>query len=80
MQGHRETGAFLMPSRQMAFWISFPGHFVCKENIEGKDGNETIYLALARLPHIAILEISMPEKDGIAAAVEIRKLLNIPII
>ncbi len=50
------------------------------EIIEGRDGNEAVSLALERIPHIAILDISMPEKDGIAAAVEIRKLLNIPII
>lgn len=50
------------------------------EIIEGSDGESAVSLALERLPDIAILDISMPKKDGISAAVEIRKRVRIPII
>jgi response regulator NasT len=50
------------------------------EIIEGSDGEAAVSLALKRIPDIAILDISMPRKDGISAALEIRKRLNIPII
>lgn len=50
------------------------------EIIEGSDGEEAVSLALQRFPDIAILDISMPKKDGITAAIEIRKQLKIPII
>jgi len=50
------------------------------EIIEGSDGESAVSLALERLPDIAILDISMPKKDGISAAVEIRKRARIPII
>jgi response regulator NasT len=50
------------------------------EIIEGSDGEAAVSLALAHLPDIAVLDISMPKKDGITAALEIRKRLKIPII
>ena len=50
------------------------------EIIEAGNGEEAVALALQRFPDIAILDISMPKKDGIAAAAEIRKQLKIPII
>ncbi len=51
-----------------------------QEIIEGSDGEEAVSMALSRFPDIAVLDISMPKKDGITAAVEIRKRLKIPII
>jgi two-component system, response regulator PdtaR len=50
------------------------------EIIEGSDGEAAVSLALDRMPDIAVLDISMPKKDGITAALEIRKRLKIPII
>ena len=50
------------------------------EIIEGADGEAAVSLALAEIPDIAVLDISMPKKDGITAATEIRKRLKIPII
>lgn len=51
-----------------------------QEIIEGSDGEEAVSLAFSRFPDIAVLDISMPRKDGISAAAEIRKRLKIPII
>lgn len=51
-----------------------------EEIIEGGDGEAAVSLALEKVPDIAVLDISMPKKDGIAAATEIRKRLKIPII
>ena len=50
------------------------------EIIEGSDGEAAVRLALGEVPDIAVLDISMPKKDGIAAAGEIRQRLKIPII
>ncbi len=50
------------------------------EIIEGSDGDAAVSLALKWSPDIAILDISMPKKDGISAAAEIRKRSRIPII
>ncbi len=50
------------------------------EIIEGGDGEAAVLLALSKVPDIAILDISMPKKDGITAASEIRQRLKIPII
>lgn len=50
------------------------------EIIEGNDGESAVALALSRFPDIAVLDIAMPKKDGITAAIEIRKRLKIPII
>lgn len=47
---------------------------------EGADGEAAVALALEKVPDIAILDISMPKKDGITAATEIRRRLKIPII
>lgn len=40
----------------------------------GKNGLEAIELAEKHLPHLIILDIMMPEMDGIAACEEIRKI------
>ena len=50
------------------------------EIMECSDGECAVNTALARVPDCAILDISMPKKDGITAAREIRKRLKIPII
>jgi two-component system, response regulator PdtaR len=50
------------------------------EIMECSDGECAVTTALARVPDFAILDISMPKKDGITAAREIRKRLKIPII
>ncbi len=50
------------------------------EIMECSDGNEAVAACLSRFPDLAILDVSMPEKDGISAAVEIRKKLKIPIL
>ena len=50
------------------------------EVMECGDGEAAVTTALSRLPDIAILDISMPKKDGITAAREIREKLKIPII
>lgn len=50
------------------------------EIIECGDGEAAVQTALARVPDIAILDVSMPKKDGITAALEIRRRLKIPII
>lgn len=50
------------------------------EIIECGDGDAAVSLVLSRLPDVAILDVSMPGKDGITAAAEIRKKLKIPIL
>lgn len=50
------------------------------EIVECSDGEQAVRLALDRLPDIAILDVSMPKKDGMTAAREIRSKLKIPII
>lgn len=50
------------------------------EIMECGDGEHAVSTALSRVPDIAILDVAMPRKDGIAAAREIRKKLKIPII
>ena len=50
------------------------------EVLECGDGEKAVEMALTRLPELAILDIAMPRRDGIAAATEIRKKLKIPII
>jgi response regulator NasT len=50
------------------------------EVIECGDGQAAVKLALDRLPDIAVIDISMPKMDGIAASREIKKKLKIPII
>ncbi len=50
------------------------------EVMECGDGETAVKLALDRLPDIAILDISMPKKDGITVANTLRGKLKIPII
>ena len=47
---------------------------------ECSDGEAAVSLALEKIPEIAILDVSMPRKDGITAADEIRRKLKIPIV
>ena len=50
------------------------------EIIECADGDTAVALCLEKIPDLAILDVSMPGKDGISAAAEIRKRLKIPIL
>lgn len=50
------------------------------EIVECSDGNAAVSLCLEKIPDLAILDVAMPGKDGISAAVEIRKRLKIPLI
>jgi response regulator NasT len=50
------------------------------EILECGDGVKAVELAVSKLPDIVILDVAMPQMDGISAAVEIRKKLKIPII
>lgn len=47
---------------------------------ECSDGEAAVKAALVKVPDIIILDVSMPKMDGIAAALEIRKKLKVPII
>ena len=48
--------------------------------LECGDGKNAVEMALASYPDMVVLDVSMPEMDGITAAGEIRKKLKIPII
>ena len=50
------------------------------EIVECADGDSAVSLCLEKLPDLAILDVSMPGKDGITAAAEIRKRLKIPLL
>lgn len=50
------------------------------EIVECGDGETAVATCLDRIPDMAILDVSMPGKDGISAAAEIRKKLKIPIL
>lgn len=47
---------------------------------ECSDGVAAVATALDRIPDIIVMDVSMPKKDGITAAIEIRKKLKVPII
>lgn len=51
-----------------------------EEVLECGNGKRAVELALGSFPDMAILDVSMPEMDGITAAAEIRKKLKIPIM
>lgn len=51
-----------------------------EEVLECGNGKRAVELALGSFPDMAILDVSMPEMDGITAAGEIRKKLKIPIM
>lgn len=51
-----------------------------EEVLECGNGKRAVELALGSFPDMVILDVSMPEMDGITAAAEIRKKLKIPIL
>ncbi|HWI40172.1 MAG TPA: ANTAR domain-containing protein [Verrucomicrobiae bacterium] len=50
------------------------------EVVECADGERAVGEALATIPDVVFLDVAMPGKDGVAAAVEIRRRLKVPII
>jgi len=50
------------------------------EVLECGNGKKAVEMALASFPDMIFLDVSMPEMDGISAAVEIKKKLKIPIL
>jgi AmiR/NasT family two-component response regulator len=48
--------------------------------LECGDGKSAVEMALASYPDLVILDVSMPEMDGITAACEINKKLKIPMV
>jgi len=63
-----------MTLRQMLLELGFD------EVMECADGKRAVETALAGYPDIIMLDVSMPEMDGLSAAVAIRKKLKVPII
>lgn len=51
-----------------------------EEVLECGDGKSAVEMALGSYPDMMILDVSMPEMDGITAACEVRKKLKIPIL
>ncbi|GAM10812.1 putative transcriptional regulatory protein pdtaR [Geobacter sp. OR-1] len=47
---------------------------------ESVDGIAAVSAALEKIPDIIIMDVSMPKKDGITAAAEIRQKLKVPVI
>jgi len=50
------------------------------EIVECADGDTAVSLCLEKIPDMAILDVSMPGRDGISAAAAIRTKLKIPIL
>lgn len=50
------------------------------EVLECGNGKSAVEMALASYPDLVFLDVSMPEMDGITAAVEIGKKLKVPIL
>jgi len=48
--------------------------------IRGQTGREAIEVAKSQTVHLILLDVMMPEMDGIAAAVKIREESNVPIL
>lgn len=48
--------------------------------ISGANGQDAIDLAQAEPVHLILLDVMMPKRDGLSAAVEIRKTSNVPIL
>ena len=48
--------------------------------LECGDGKRAVEMALASFPDLAVLDVTMPEMDGLTAASEIRKKLKIPMM
>jgi len=48
--------------------------------LEAFDGREAVNIAMREDIHLVLLDIMMPEMDGISAMMEIRKRSNVPII
>jgi AmiR/NasT family two-component response regulator len=47
---------------------------------ECADGAAAVSTAMDRLPDVIVMDVSMPKKDGITAAIEIHAKLKVPII
>ncbi len=50
------------------------------ETVTGKDGLEAVELAKQEQPDVIILDVMMPNLDGLAACAQIREFSNVPII
>lgn len=50
------------------------------ETITGKDGLEAVELAKQEAPDLIILDVMMPNLDGLSACTQIREFSNVPII